>query len=93
VDVSGKGVEDPQWDAFWVDDRLDVAAEVVGLAGAPQVDLLAFLGDGLVRSQSVSTIAADEGIELAGKKATRVLMRRMKQAIGEFHALNVMEQA
>ena len=41
----------------------------------------------------IEVFAADEGIELGGKKATKVLMRRMKQAIGEFHALNVMEQA
>ncbi len=36
---------------------------------------------------------ADEGINLEGKKAVKVLVRRMKQAIGEFHAINVMEQA
>ncbi len=43
--------------------------------------------------QGIEVFAADEGIEPDGKKAAKVLMRRMKQAIGEFHALNVMEQA
>ncbi|MDQ7911159.1 recombinase family protein [Phytohabitans sp. ZYX-F-186] len=41
----------------------------------------------------IELFAADEGIQLDGKKAAKVLMRRMKQAIGEFHAINVMEQA
>jgi hypothetical protein len=46
VHVSGKDVGDPQRDAFRGDDRLDVAAEVVGLPGVPKINLFAFLGNG-----------------------------------------------
>jgi hypothetical protein len=43
--------------------------------------------------RNIEVFAADEGIDTGGKKATRILLRRMKQAVGEFHAINVMEQA
>src|SRR6266571_291323 len=56
VNVSRQDVGDPQRDAFRADDRLDVAAEVVGFPGVPQVDFFALLGMVLRCSRSVSTI-------------------------------------
>lgn len=63
MDVSGKDVGDPQRDAFRVDDGLDVAAEVVGLAGVPQIDLFALAGNGFeVEPVGVDDLAVEDEV-------------------------------
>jgi hypothetical protein len=47
VDPAGQDRGDPQRDAAGGEQRLDVAAEAVGLAGIPAVDLAALPADGL----------------------------------------------
>jgi site-specific DNA recombinase len=43
--------------------------------------------------RNMELFAADESIDPAGKKAAKVLMRRINQGVAEFHALNVAELA
>ncbi|MFI7081221.1 recombinase family protein [Micromonospora sp. NPDC049903] len=41
----------------------------------------------------IELFASDEPIDLDGKKAAKVLLRRIKQAVGEWTAINTFEQA